>query len=509
MNIATSMLAAHALASSLVAGPRLDSPVLATIQYSTLTIPGSGFGSPGPESDILARLGRHRVRIPSTSDLVVSWEDSKIVISTDGFEESGSISVRTPEGRSRFARVLVYQYDWFDIPPTPGANPLPLAIEADARGEIWVNQEFHLAFQHLDPVTGVVTGLVPPRPPNPGPFATTLFLDHRTQLSVLGEDVLVDPLGRVCFSQGGGYLYFFQYPNHSRVVCYDPHAEPGAEWRAYNMPGDWNEIIGLAWDEGRGRIWVAQGGLVAGPALISFDPERIPFDNHFDFSTPLLDQICEEGEATDDCFQVHRLPSTSRQPAHLLVDDCGRVWYTAYWGNRIGVLHPETGQVIEYPLPAPIGSSDPVRVVGSGPWEMVEAPNGDIIFSEFFDSTISRFRASRRLDPACRSLDGEGRNPCITEWVVPDADLRNQQVHSIAYDLEGRLWFGQTAVVEGDTSLGFVTANWKHVVRLPNLNDFPANAIADSAGIAVDPTTGDIYFCEFKRKRIGRLRRVQ
>lgn len=506
MNFAISIFAVYALASSLVAGPRIDSPVLATIQDSTLTIPGSGFGSPGPESAIVARLGGHRVLIPSTSELVVSWEDSKIVVSTDGFESSGSIRVRTPEGRSRRARVLVYQYDWFEIPPTPFTNPLPLAIEADARGEIWVNQEFHLEFQHLDPATGVVTGLAPPRPPNPGPFATTLFNDHRTQMSVLGEDVLVDPLGRVCFSQGGSHLYVFQHPNHSRVACYDPQAEPGAEWRVYNMPGDWNEIIGLAWDEIRGRIWVAQSGPVVGPALISFDPDRIPFDNHFDFSTPLLDLVCEPGEATEGCYQVFPLPPTSRLPAHMLVDDGGRVWYTAYFGNRIGVLHPATGRVIEYPLPAPIGQGDPVPIAGSGPWQMVEAPGGDIVFTEFFDSTISRFRASRRLDPACRSLDGEGRNPCITERVVPGADLRIQTVHSIAYDLEGRLWFGQTSLVEADASLGFVTPNWKHVVRLPNLNAFPARAFADSAGVAVDPTTGDIYFCEFRRQRIGRLR---
>src|SRR5262245_24295010 len=509
MKVATLILAAPALAASLLGGPRIDTSVLATIQPSTLTIPGSGFGAPGPRSAIVGRLGGQRVSIPSTSDAVVSWEDTKIVVSTDGFQGGGAIRIHTRDGRSPPARVLIFRYDWFELPRTPGTNAIPLAIEADAEGGIWVNQEFHLAFQHLDPVTGIVTALVPPRPPNPGPFATTLFSDHRTQISVLGEDVLVDPLGRVWFSQGGGYLYSQRHPNHSRVVGFDPQAEPGDEWRVYNMPGDWNEIMGLAWDERRGRIWVAQSGLVAGPALISFDPERIPFDNHFDFSTSLMHQLCEEGEPTDDCYRVYPLPPTSRQPAQLLVDARGRIWYTAYWGNRIGMLHPESGRVIEYPLPEPIGSDPAVAFVGSGPWQMVEAPNGDIVFSEFFDSTISRFNASRRLDPACRSLDDEGRNPCIAEWVVPNADLRNQQVYSIAYDLEGRLWFGQATLVEGNTSLGFITRGWKHIVRLPDLNDFPANGIANVAGIAVDPTTGDIYFCELHRNRIGRLRRMR
>lgn len=491
------------------AGPHIDSPILATIQQSTLTIPGSGFGSAGPDSAIIAHVSGQRFSILSTSDVVISWEDDQIVLSVNEFARSGAIRVHTPAGDSNLTRVDVFQYDWFDIPPTQGTNALPLSIEADGDGQVWVNQEFHLEFQHLDPIAGVVTGLAIPRPPDPGPFATTIFSDHRTQTSVLGEDVLVDPQGRIWFTQGGGYLYSGVNPNHSRIVCYDPHAEPGHEWRVYNMPGDENEIIGLAWDAVRGRMWVAEGSLEKGPILASFDPERIPYDNTFDFSRSLLDQVCDEGGPTEDCYRVYRLPQSSLQPAHMVVDSRGLVWYTAFWGNRIGVLHPETGRVIEYPLPAAIGLSDPVPIVGSGPWEITKAPNGDIIFCEFFDSTIDRFRIGRLLDPACRELDENGNNPCIGEWVVPDVDLRNQQVHSIAYDLDGRLWFTQTAAVEADTSLGFITADWQHVVRLPSLNDFPANDVADSAGISVDPTTGDIYFCEFHRKRIGRLHKVE
>jgi hypothetical protein len=136
MKIATFMLAAQALAASLLGGPRIDTPVLATIHPRTLTIPGSGFGAPGPRAAIVGRLGGQRVRIPSTSDAVVSWEDSKIVISTDQLQGGGAIRVHTRKGQSRLARVLIYRYDWLDIPPTPGTNALPLAIEADAEGGI-------------------------------------------------------------------------------------------------------------------------------------------------------------------------------------------------------------------------------------------------------------------------------------------------------------------------------------------------------------------------------------
>ncbi len=489
-------------------GPQFDSPIMATIQGSALTIPGSGFGEARPDSYIVVTMSDSQVRIASTSSVVNSWEDESIVLSIGQSSRSAQIHIRTPEGRSQLARVDVFAYDWFDIPPTPGTSAPPLSIDVDEEGQVWVNQEFHLDFQHLDPIAGVVNGLAIPRPPAPGPFATTIFNDHRTQTSVLGEDVLIDPQGRVWFTQGGGYLYSGEHANHSRIVCFDPDGEPGNEWRVYNMPNDWNEIIGLAWDETRGRMWVAQGGLEAGALIASFDPEKIPYDNHFDFSSSLSHQICEKGEPTDDCYRVYRLPKGSYQPAHLLIDNNGLVWYTAFWGNRIGVVHPESGRVIEYPLPAPIGLADPVPIVGSGPWELVKAPNGDIVFCEFFDSTIGRFRITRVLDPNCQSLGDDGQNPCISELIVPDVDLRNEQVHSIAYDFEGRLWFTQTASIETQASVGFITANWKHIVKLPSLNDFEANEIADSAGIAVDPTTGDIYFCEFKRKRIGRLQLV-
>jgi len=57
-------------------------------------------------------------------------------------------------------------------------------------------------------------------------------------------------------------------------------------------------------------------------------------------------------------------------------------------------------------------------------------------------------------------------------------------------------------------SLGFVTPDWRHIVRLPPLSLFPGEGGVAAAGIAIDPATGDIWLSEFYRKRIGRLRKV-
>jgi len=43
---------------------------------------------------------------------------------------------------------------------------------------------------------------------------------------------------------------------------------------------------------------------------------------------------------------------------------------------------------------------------------------------------------------------------------------------------------------------------------LPPLQRFPGGGIPTVDGLAVDPTTGNVYFCEFLRKRIGRLRLI-
>lgn len=511
------IVVAHGLLSLAAAGldqpPAIEPPILGAIQDAPLTIEGRGFGTPGPDARLIVRFqDGGRLVVPSSAPAIVAWEDERIVIAIDDASRSGSLRVQTAEGLSQPARLEVYAYDWFDIPPTPGTNAVPLSIAVGGDGVVWVNEEFHRAFQRFDPAEGEVTGMPIPMPPDPGPFATMLFGDRRTQTSTLGEDIIVDPQGRVWFTQGGGSLYSGQFPNHSRIVCFDPDAAPADAYRIYNMPGDWNEIIGLAWDEPRGRMWVAQGSLEKGSYIASFDPERIPWDNDFDFSESLMHQVCEDGGPYDDCYRLYRVPNAKGHVAHLEVDRRGLVWFSEYWGNAIGVLEPESGRILEFPLPKAIGKGDPVWVVGSGPWQIVETPDGDIAFCEFFDSTIGRFDVSRLLDPACRAIDPQtGRNPCIEEWIVPNANLEHEAVHSIAFDARGRLWYSVhgSKEVSMPASVGFITADWQHMVRLPSLADFPADAFATCDGIAIDPTTGDIYFCEFLRQRIGRLQLVE
>lgn len=505
------LISTLALAAPQSAAPRVHNPVIATYQGSQLEIHGREFGLGGVGSRLRVRSGSTEFSIPSTGALITSWDDQKIVMQLPPDAPSGELVVETPMGRSKLVTVHVYEYMAYDIPETAGTAGAPLSIDVDAQHRVWVNQEFHKAFHMLDPAVGVVEQYTIPVFDSPGPFAITLFGDAQTTTSVLGEDVLVDPYGRVWFTQGGQSLYGGIHPNHSRVICVIPDAPGGPEFRAYNVPGRSNEVVGLAWDPAREWIWFTQASFAAGPALVGFDPEVIPYDNHFDFQTSLDHLAAYPGNPQDPVYHFYMLPPDFGWPAHMQFDQHGMLWCSNFWGRSIGRLDPVTGATTKYPVPEGIASNRTGKIVGPGPWEMLLDDNGDIIFNEFFDSTITRFDVSRADDPATWQLDANGLNPGMTDWVVPAHDREFDRIHSMAWGPDGKLWYSihqpKDSPTEGG-SLGFITADFEHRTRFPALNLIPGDGMPGADGIVVDQVTGDIWFCEFFRDRIGRLREV-
>ncbi|TFH28197.1 MAG: hypothetical protein E4H00_08890, partial [Myxococcales bacterium] len=133
---------------------------------------------------------------------------------------------------------------------------LPLSVELDVEGNAWVLGEFHTQIQlvRISDSAQETTHLWIPHHPDARPF--TDRHGGPTQKSTLGESVVVDGEGRVWLSQGGGHLAR-EGANHSRVVSYDPGS---GIFRAYNLPGNRNEAMGLFWDSDRGLVWVAESG---------------------------------------------------------------------------------------------------------------------------------------------------------------------------------------------------------------------------------------------------------
>lgn len=491
--------------------PRVHNTVIATYQGGVVEIHGREFGVGGVGHRLRVRSGSSQFNLPSTGALITSWEDRRIVLQLPPDAPSGELMVETPQGVSKIITVHVYEYTTYDIPDTVGTNGAPLSLAIDNQHRVWINQEFHRAFHMLDPAVGVVEQFVIPVFDSPGPFAITLFGDAQTTTSVLGEDVLVDPYGRVWFTQGGQSLYGGVHGNHSRVVCVIPDAPGGPEFRAYNVPGTSNEVVGLAWDPAREWIWFTQASMAAGAALVGFDPDLLPYDNEFDFQTSLDHLAAYPGNPQDPVYHFYMLPREHGWPAHMQFTDDGMLWYTNFWGRSIGRLDPNTGVATEYPVPKQIGTSFPAKLAGAGPWEMLVDPNGDIIFNEFFDSTITRFDTSLADDPATWQLDANGRNPGMTDWVVPAHDREFDRIHSIEWGPDGKLWYSVHVPKDAPTAggtVGFLTPDMQHRTRMPPLDLYPGDGMPGADGIAVDPVTGDIWFCEFFRDRIGRLREV-
>ena len=100
----------------------------------------------------------------------------------------------------------------------------------------------------------------------------------------------------------------------------------------------------------------------------------------------------------------------------------------------------------------------------------------------------------RALPPYANPALCPDLRPCVSfEVLYADADGNEKGRASIVTTI------GQPIVVMPD---------WRKVVRFPPLASYPGDGNAAATGLAIDPPTGEVWFCEFWRRRIGRLHRI-
>lgn len=168
-------------------------------------------------------------------------------------------------------------------------------------------------------------------------------------------------------------------------------------------------------------------------------------------------------------FYVNGLLNSPLVISQLALDESGGVWFTDFiLGNYLGRLNPANGVIDMFPAPVLEGG-----VCGSNQlWEILLAPPrplqsvGDIIFTTLPSSwpptppgKFYRFDATRRTDPACKTLVG-GANPCITE-VAKDA-------LQMAFDRHANMYF-----TGGPYMLGYAKHHTNHLVHFPPTAMFP------------------------------------
>jgi streptogramin lyase len=495
------------------------------------------------------------------------------------------IEVCTPGGLLSAVPVQRFVYDHFAVPRSdPEANPSPLAIAIDARSTVWVNEEFHSQVKSLS-AEGEWSILDIPHPPGPGTFALTIFGESRSRVATFGESILVDPEQRVWLSEGGPAPYPGALPNHSRVLRIDPgndevtaYMVPGDNNGVIGLA--FARDSGRIWFTQAKRVTVDADGaprVVHEASLSSFDPMAIEPNSSQDLApaspcalspgaavgtcsaTPqrrcardedctLAEQVClDSSDSKVACFRVYPLPADAGVflPGPMLSHSDGTQWYAGYWGgNHLGRLDPATGEFERFPLPRPplerrcnfascsCFDSSPgkppcpdfccrYQLLGRGPWGLIEERSGDIAFCGTEAGFVSRLHRDRIGDPRCTSLDATGANPCISDYPVPNFDPLKQQMHSLAQDAAGNIWFATGQGFAGDpaslASLGYLDARTERVILLPPLALFPYAAMPgdcqppgkfvgfSGSGLAVDERTGAIWFADYCRKRLGRL----
>ncbi len=487
--------------------PSVSEPILATFHAGPLTMTGEGLGDHSASRSVRVDYGWRSATIPAASPLVQVWQDDLVRLSLPPEVQSGQLTVVVDGVESSPVDLLVYAYAPVPVPPTFGTVKHELAVALGADGTLWFNQEFHLELKSFSPaVQPAYRALEIPQPDGPGIFAQTVLGDGPSQVSSLGEDIAVGSDGKVWFTEGGADNYNGSHFNTSRIVSYDPGS--GA-FQCYNAPIDNAQVIGVLIDEQRDMIWYSESGFTGGAAITGFTMSSTLSNCYF---SPYLghprDPLCAAGPR-DSCHWRLPLPNPHSYPAHLALDEHGNIWFTQFFGNSIGRLTPETGEIIVLPLPPQIVQDGPGSVVGSGPWEMDFDENGDLWVSEFFDATVLRVRPSLLESDDCERLDAGGRNPCIEEMLVASDGTGDSTIHTVSAGADGLVWFAVEDNTDADAAadaatLGFVSPRHGGAVAL-----LPQIAgLFSAGGIVQDPVSRDVWFAQFWDHEIGRLRQL-
>lgn len=172
------------------------------------------------------------------------------------------------------------------------------------------------------------------------------------------------------------------------------------------------------------------------------------------------------GKATRVIVTEYDLPRPETLPHDAAADSAGMIWYGDFGSHFLGVLDPQTGKVVEYPLPitkpgAPVGSLD-----------LVFDKQGDIWMGTMFQGSLLKF---------------DRKTQQIQTWSAPNFlqsdEARIAMVMPIHHDVDGHVWIGG----DNEYQVNVNTGEWRAIdysVGLPK--DSPIVRGLSSYGVAAD-----------------------
>lgn len=477
-------------AAAVAATPAIDGRVTATFVAGALSLRGASLGATGDARSIQFDYDGKTTTVSASDERVASWSPTAITLTLPPEVHSGTLRVSVNGAASAPVKLLVFMYSGTST-VIAGTSGKPLAIATAADGSLWINEEYHNSIKRLmpgDPST--VSSYIIPQAPGAGIFAQNIYGDSPSRVSALNEDIKIAPDGAVWFSEGGGYLYDGPSPNMSRIIRFNPSDN---SFRCYNIPTDHAEVAGFLLDLPGDSVWYSESNLISGNAIGRFrisestpDCDATPSDPPSPYCTT---------PRVAGCHDRWQLPNPASAPGLLAAAPDGTIWFSEFWGNRLGRIDPRSGAISQLPLPPPIVTTG---YVGSGPWYVAFDAKGDLWVTEYFDAKVLHVRPSLMSQFDCSQLDASKRNPCVTDAFVGSDGSDGATVHSLTVGADGYVWFGWSGQ---ETRLGFIDpGNNDAVVLLP--------AIAGMQGLAAlsqDPVTKDVWFAQYFDDKIGRL----
>jgi hypothetical protein len=338
--------------------------------------------------------------------------------------------------------------------PTIG-SPLDVAFGDD--GDLWAIGEFsrdvgvvHDGELRLLEVPGArreevdddgVTQRLPVRP-----FGNPLgrCVGRSSESTALGERVVWTG-EHAWFTQGGVFGDPCEVANHSRLVRFDPtgvddpHTEGDDRFCVVAVPGNDNNVVGVAHDPVTDRVWFTELDIepdTGGGRLGWLDEDDVPCENGLDYEDPAAVAAAESRSA---CC-LHWIDLGESHPTHVVVGG-GSVWVADWSGERLS-RYPASGEgeLEQYAMPTATASWAPG---GSFGWQL-RVTDDAVYVVEYADGQVLRFDlATEQVDEVFLPLGATTAN-----------------AHSI--DVEGdRLWFtiaNEAGYVRdpADTSVGYL-----------------------------------------------------
>ena len=157
------------------------------------------------------------------------------------------------------------------------------------------------------------------------------------------------------------------------------------------------------------------------------------------------------------------IPTSQSGVVNIAAGSDGNLWFTEYYGNKIGRINPATGAITEYPVS---GSS----------WGITAGPDGNLWFIERSGNKIGRINPSGGV---------------VTEFPIPTA---SSDPMDITAGPDGNLWFTERS----GNNIGRITPGG-------TITEYPLPTSASSpSGITSGPD-GNLWFTEFNVDKIGQI----